>query len=333
MKDVLAKGKSGSGLSGRDGRAGSVGNMPLWGFGRDDALKGGSEAANDLDASAGGASALGRFTPAGFKGQHQDAAPTGSQSPEEADDALQPQYRNTGKAMAQLGGEDDGKVTLLNNDLTPAEKEPARQDASETQAENGSQPLASKPDSGKDQETETPPASEQATEEEEQKQPENVNQHLKLDAAGADFIKDSEGFRAKPYEDSAGHCTIGYGHLLHLGKCTQADFDAYPDGLTKKEAVDLFNSKAEEYQSAVRRLVTVPLTQAQYNALVSLVYNVGEGEFAKSRTLKNINSGNDELAKEEWLGFEYETKNGKKVKNKGLRERREREIKIFFGGE
>ncbi|MDO8187204.1 peptidoglycan-binding protein [Conexibacter sp. JD483] len=112
---------------------------------------------------------------------------------------------------------------------------------------------------------------------------------LRISATGLDLIEQFEGFFARPYDDPAGHATVGYGHLLHLGPVTAADRAASwvarqqtPGQLTDAEARQLLRQQlAADYEPAVQALA-LPLTQGQHDALVSFVYNVGTGALASS---------------------------------------------------
>jgi lysozyme len=112
-----------------------------------------------------------------------------------------------------------------------------------------------------------------------------------LSEAGAKFIADFEGFSANLYEDPAGHCTIGYGHLVHRGKCDGTEPKEFRQGVSKKRAIDLLQSDAATAANEVNGNVTVALNQAQFDALVSFVFNVGSGAFRDSTLLKFLNQG------------------------------------------
>jgi GH24 family phage-related lysozyme (muramidase) len=79
------------------------------------------------------------------------------------------------------------------------------------------------------------------------------------------------------------------------------------------------------FESAVRRLVTVPLNQNQFDALVSFVFNVGEGAFKDSTLLRLLNSGNYKAASAQFGKWVYA---GKQVLP-GLVARRESEYQLF----
>ena len=113
-----------------------------------------------------------------------------------------------------------------------------------------------------------------------------------LSDAGARFIAGFEGFRARLYDDAAGHCTIGYGHLVHHGRCDGSEPEEFRRGISRERALELLQADAERAADAVRRGVQVPLTQEQFDALVSFVFNVGGGAFADSTLLRELNAGN-----------------------------------------
>jgi lysozyme len=112
-----------------------------------------------------------------------------------------------------------------------------------------------------------------------------------LSPAGAKFIAKFEGFRAKMYNDAAGHCTIGFGHLVHRGPINGKEAPEFVAGITRARALELLQADAAKAASAVKRGVKVPLTQHQFDALVSFAYNVGNGAFAESTLLKKLNAG------------------------------------------
>ena len=101
-----------------------------------------------------------------------------------------------------------------------------------------------------------------------------------------DLIKEFEGCRLTAYPDPAtggDPITIGVGHTgpeVHLGMTiSQSIADAY------------LMKDAEHAADAVRRGVTVKINQNQFDALVSLVFNIGAGNFQKSTLLRKLNAG------------------------------------------
>jgi lysozyme len=90
---------------------------------------------------------------------------------------------------------------------------------------------------------------------------------VEVNAAGVELIKEFEGFRSAPYQDSVGVWTIGYGHTAGVGPHS-------PD-LTEAQAEKLLREDLDrEYAPKVNAL-GLPLNQNQFDALVSFVYNLG----------------------------------------------------------
>ena len=113
----------------------------------------------------------------------------------------------------------------------------------------------------------------------------------KLSKKGARFIATFEGFRSELYDDPAGHCTIGCGHLVHHGRCDGSEPAEFRRGITRERALELLLEDASQAADAVNGSVRVPLNQHQFDALVSFVFNVGAGAFGESTLLKKLNEG------------------------------------------
>lgn len=104
-----------------------------------------------------------------------------------------------------------------------------------------------------------------------------------LSEGGLNFLKRWERYRGKPYNDGYGNMTIGYGHVILPGeKFTE---------LSEPEAAALLAKDAAWAASVVNQLVQVPLTSSQFDALTSLVFNWGAGNFRNSSHLALLNSG------------------------------------------
>ncbi len=134
-----------------------------------------------------------------------------------------------------------------------------------------------------------------------------------------------EGFSAKPYLCSAKVPTIGYGNCYYLNgkKVTLLD-----KPITELEAFEMFKAIADKFADKVSKLVTAPVDQNQFNALVSLCYNIGPANFAKSTLLKKVNfNHNDPSIRAEFLKW---NKAGGQVL-KGLTIRRTAEADLYFG--
>lgn len=109
---------------------------------------------------------------------------------------------------------------------------------------------------------------------------------MQLTHAGLELIKAHEGLRLKAYKCPAGVWTIGYGHTSAAGRPTVTPSFK----ITVEEAEAILRNDLKKFEDVVKRLVKVELTDNQFSALVSFVYNVGEGNFAKSSVLKALNS-------------------------------------------
>lgn len=105
---------------------------------------------------------------------------------------------------------------------------------------------------------------------------------LTISEKGLALIKRFEGFRAAPYQCPAGRWTIGYGSTAGVTPDMAA--------ISRERADILLRHDILPYERAIRRLITVPLTQPQFDALVSFTYNVGEGAFARSTLRKKLNN-------------------------------------------
>lgn len=145
---------------------------------------------------------------------------------------------------------------------------------------------------------------------------------MTVSTAGLNLIKGAESFRSKAYKDGGGVWTIGYGTTQIPGRAVQPG-----DTCTEAEALVWFNNDIRKFTDAVNRGVKVTLRQCQFDALVSLAYNVGVGAFQESTLLKLVNSNpNDlEIARE---FCKWRKDNGQDVR--GLLLRRLREASFYF---
>lgn len=138
-----------------------------------------------------------------------------------------------------------------------------------------------------------------------------------------------EGLRLNLYNDPVGHCTIGIGHLVHLGPCDGRESEApFTTGFTQEQAYELFRTDVANYERAVRDLVKVPLTQNQFDALVSFTCNVGVHTFAHAGLLSKLNQGDYESVPSELNRWVYAS--GQKLS--GLVKRRANEGALFRDG-
>lgn len=141
---------------------------------------------------------------------------------------------------------------------------------------------------------------------------------MKTSQKGIDLIKSFEGFRSCAYLCPANVWTIGYGH-------TGPDVS---EGLkiSQDEAIELLVMDLEFSEATVTELIDRPLTQNQFDALVSFVFNVGRTNFSRSTLRKRLNAGDVKGAAAEFL--KWTIANHKIVP--GLVRRREAERNLFL---
>lgn len=146
--------------------------------------------------------------------------------------------------------------------------------------------------------------------------------------AGIELTKMSEGFRNNLYNDAAGFCTIGYGHLIYKQPCnnTNPEEQEFINGITEFRGEEILIIDMNWAKYSVMKAVSVDLTPGQYAALVDFVFNVGSSNFRKSTLLKKINSGQHGHVPAQ---FKRWIRAGGKV-FQGLVTRRENEIDLYL---
>ena len=142
---------------------------------------------------------------------------------------------------------------------------------------------------------------------------------LSLSLGGAGAIVAHEGMRPVAYVDPVGIVTVCAGHTK-TAKLGQTK--------TKAQCATLLQQDVLDAETAIKRLTKAKLTQRQYDALVSFVFNVGESNYAKSTLLRRINEGSCNAAADE---FRKWNKAGGRVLP-GLTKRREAEASEFRSG-
>ena len=102
---------------------------------------------------------------------------------------------------------------------------------------------------------------------------------MKIGERGLALIKEFEGVRLAAYLDSVGVPTIGYGHTkdVQMG-----------DTCTPEQANEWLREDCEDAENCVNSAVSVPLTECEFDALVSFVFNLGCGNFRKSTLLRKL---------------------------------------------
>ena len=143
---------------------------------------------------------------------------------------------------------------------------------------------------------------------------------MQLSKAGLELLKRSEGFRSRTYKDVNGFPTIGYGHRL-------LNPESFPDGITEPQATEILAADVRDAEQAVARLVKVPLTSGQFDALVDFCFNLGAGRLASSTLLKILNSARYQDAAEQLLRWDVAAGH----ENAGLKARREAEFDLWNG--
>lgn len=103
---------------------------------------------------------------------------------------------------------------------------------------------------------------------------------------GLELIKHFEGFEPEVYLDAAGYPTIGYGHLIR-----KDEGDMYAGGISEAAAEALLAKDVGFAERAVLRLIKVPLTDGQFDALVSFTFNLGGGALQRSTLRRKVNRG------------------------------------------
>lgn len=147
---------------------------------------------------------------------------------------------------------------------------------------------------------------------------------MKLDKKGLDLIAEFEGLRLKPYLCSAKVPTIGYGSTFYENGTKVKLTDA---PITKQRAEQLLKNTADKFAERVAVLITKPVTQNQFNALVSFAFNVGVSALKISTLLKLVNNNpNDGNIAKEFLRW---NKAGGRVVQ-GLTNRRIKESALYF---
>lgn len=141
---------------------------------------------------------------------------------------------------------------------------------------------------------------------------------MNISENGLTLIKNFEGCRLKAYKCPAGVWTIGYGH-------TGKDVKEYTI-ITQEQAEHYLHNDVIIHSANVSRLVKRPLTQNQFDALVSFEYNVGYGNFASSTMLKLINQNKFPEASQQFDRWVF----ANKKKLEGLVKRRQAEKELFL---
>ncbi len=147
---------------------------------------------------------------------------------------------------------------------------------------------------------------------------------MKISQAGINLIKSFEAFRSKPYLPTPNDVpTIGYGSTYYEDGTRVKLTDA---SITESHATDMLVKNLSKFEEAVNKNVKIVLTQNQFDALCSFVYNIGIGNFSSSTLLKKLNANDIHGAADQFLVW---NKQAGKVLN-GLVTRRNKERTLFL---
>lgn len=144
---------------------------------------------------------------------------------------------------------------------------------------------------------------------------------MQISENGINKLKVEEGERLTGYKDSRGIPTVGVGHTGVVdGKPVAVGMV-----ITKDKSSELLRSDLAWVEKSIATNVKVPLTQNQYDALCSLIFNIGPTAFANSTVLKRLNSSDYKGAADAFLMW-------KKAGNDSeiLLPRRQRERALFL---
>lgn len=145
---------------------------------------------------------------------------------------------------------------------------------------------------------------------------------MHISPSGIDLICNFEGKRLAAYDDGVGVWTIGFGTTV------------YPNGIkvmkgdtcTEAQAKTYMAHDLKKFEATVNKAVTVQLNQNQFDALVSLAYNIGTNAFSKSTLVKKLNANDIRGAADQfdvWVNA-----GGKRMQ--GLVNRRAKEKALFL---
>lgn len=147
---------------------------------------------------------------------------------------------------------------------------------------------------------------------------------LKTSENGIKLIKHYEGCQLKAYLCHTGKITIGFGHTSFIkGRVLTIN-----DVITQEEANNLLKEDIVVFEKGVNQLVSVPINQNQFDAMASLAFNIGLGNFKESSVLKNVNKKDFTNAEKSfmlWVNVNHKP-------CQGLIKRRSSEVYLFSNG-
>lgn len=142
--------------------------------------------------------------------------------------------------------------------------------------------------------------------------PENAS--LRINEAGLQIIKESEGLRLEAYRLN-GQWLIGYGHARTARPGMK---------ITETQAAALLREDLRATEDGVKKRLTVPVNENEFSAMVSLAYNLGVGGFGRSSILTRINKRDRKGAADAFL--RYDKAGGKALSHLAHRRKIERAL-------
>jgi len=137
---------------------------------------------------------------------------------------------------------------------------------------------------------------------------------------GLDLIRKFESFSPTMYICPAGYLTIGYGHLVR-----KADQTQFAGGIDEPKALQILEQDIQIAEKAVLRLISVPLADGQFDALVSFTFNLGAGALQRSTLRQKVNRKEDIEVPAEFMKWIW----ARNRKLKGLIRRRSAEALLY----
>jgi len=162
---------------------------------------------------------------------------------------------------------------------------------------------------------------------------------MNISERGIDFIAQKEGNVLTVYKDSAGLDTIGIGHLITNEEKESGTINIngtptnFKSGITKQQSRDLFKQDIKKFERGMCRIIKVPLNQNQYDALISWMFNVGQGNAGSSTLVRKLNQGDYADVPKNLQAWNKVTVRGRKQVSEGLSNRRRAEAIKFTSTE
>jgi len=150
-----------------------------------------------------------------------------------------------------------------------------------------------------------------------------INDDLRISSNGVKFITKWEGLKLSKYLCPAGKWTIGVGHVI-------LPHENISDTITKERAESILRSDLVRFEKAIKKFITVRLNQNQFDALVSFIFNTGEGGIRNTSVQSTVNEQKFSEVPEKLQMWSKMRQNGKLVVSQGLLRRRMSESELFM---